>query len=343
MPDLETQGGGESLRETLEASFDSTSSEAETTVDTPAEPAESTETKAERARDEAGRFAKKQEEAALEKPTAEVQQAAVVPAATSPYKAPSSWKKEAAAVFDKIESGEPLTVQEMKILRDEALRREGDFHKGIESFKTHAEAGKAFEKVVTPYMETIRKFGVTPDVAVGELLKVDNLLRTAPPAVKAQKFMELARDYGIDLSQQFDPNVAELQARLYQMEEQQKQWQLQQQTQTHEALNSDIERFKAEAGHEHFEAVRDHMASLLQGGLAKDLQDAYDQAVYANPTTRASLLEQQRKEAEAQAQAQRARSAAVSVRGSSPASGASAPQVGSSIRDAVAAAFDAHS
>ncbi len=343
MPDLETQGGGDSLRETLEASFESATPEvAPEVVDTPAE---TSEAKAERARDEAGRFAKKAEEPVEAAPVApEVQQAVPpVPAAPSPYKAPSSWKKEAAAVFDKIESGEPLTVQEMKILRDEALRREGDFHKGIESFKTHAEAGKAFEKVVSPYMETIKKFGVSPDVAVGELLKVDNLLRTAPPAVKAQKFMELAKDYGIDLSQQFDPHVAELQARLYQMEQQQVQWQQQQAEVANQSVNTELERFAAEPGHEHFEAVRVHMGALLDSGLAQSLQDAYDQAVYANPTTRASLLEQQKKEAEAAARAQRASSAAVSVKGSSPASGASATPVGGSIRDAVAAAFDAHS
>ena len=92
----------------------------------------------------------------------------------------------------------------------------------------------------------------------------------------------------------------------------------------------------------HFEAVREDMAALLQAGRAKDLKDAYDMAVYANPQTRQALLEQQRQEALKQAQsaaiAARAKSAAVSVRGSSPASGsASAP---TSLRAALEAAFN---
>lgn len=342
MPDLETQGGGESLRETLEASFDSSAAaEVETPEVTEVAPAvESAETKAERARDEAGRFAKKQEEAAAAAPVADP----AAPVAAAPAsRAPSSWKKEAAAVFDKIESGQPVTAEEMKVLRDEALRREGDFHKGIEGFKTHAEAGKTFERTIAPYMENIKAAGVAPDVAIGELLKIENTLRNGPPAVKAQALRQLAQSYQIDLGQEFDPNVAELQNRLYQMEEQQRQWQQQQQQASSQAVNTDIERFAGEPGHEHFEAVRVHMGALLDSGLAKDLQDAYDQAVYANPTTRASLLEQQRKEAEASARVQRASSAAVSVRGSSPASGATAKTSSGSTRDDVLAAWDAHS
>jgi hypothetical protein len=52
------------------------------------------------------------------------------------------------------------------------------------------------------------------------------------------------------------------------------------------------------------------MSALLQAGQAKDLADAYEQAVYANPTTRAAVLQQQaaaqREEAAKKAQAARA-------------------------------------
>jgi hypothetical protein len=113
-----------------------------------------------------------------------------------------------------------------------------------------------------------------------------------------------------------------------------------QQQQQQETLNSEIQSFAKDAVH--FEAVREDMAALLQAGRAKDLKDAYDMAVYANPQTRQALLEQQRQEALKQAQkeaiAARAKSAAVSVRGSSPASGsASAP---TSLRAALEAAFN---
>jgi len=65
------------------------------------------------------------------------------------------------------------------------------------------------------------------------------------------------------------------------------------QQQHEQALNSEIAQFAAEPNHEHFETVKLHMASLLQGGQAKTLQDAYEQAIYANPTTRSTVLQQQ--------------------------------------------------
>ena len=70
------------------------------------------------------------------------------------------------------------------------------------------------------------------------------------------------------------------------------------------------------------------MAALLKDGLAKDLQDAYDQAVYARPDIRSTLLEQQLAEkeakrvADAKAKADAARKASGSVTGSP---GATAP------------------
>lgn len=280
---LDSSGGIESP-----TSMDSTIGDAWAEISKGMEPVQETVV-----RDASGKFAKKEETpAATPAPVAEVPAEVVaevpaeeIPAAPAPEakKAPSSWKKEAAEAFAAL----PPHVQ------DEVLRREGDIHKGIESYRTQAETGKRFESALAPYMQTIQQLGVTPEAAVSALMKADHTLRYAPPAVKAQEFQKLAQVYGIDLSQQFDPNVAALQNEVYQLRQQQEQWQHQQQTQVQQSLNSDIERFAAEPGREHFGAVRDHMAALLQGGQAKDLADAYDQAVYANPQTRAAVLAKQ--------------------------------------------------
>lgn len=206
-------------------------------------------------------------------------------------KAPSSWKKEAAEAFNTL----PPHVQ------DEVLRREGDFHKGIEGFKAAADTGRKFEQAIAPYMQTIQKLGVSPEIAVSALMKADHTLRYAPPAVKVAEIQRLAQIYGIDLGQQIDPNVTAMQTRIYELEQRDQQRELDQQTQTSASLNSEIDRFAAEPGHELFPKVRDHMASLLQGGQAKDLQEAYDQAVYANPQTRAEVLAKQQEEARKEA------------------------------------------
>jgi hypothetical protein len=54
------------------------------------------------------------------------------------------------------------------------------------------------------------------------------------------------------------------------------------------------------------------MSALLQAGTAKDLADAYEQAIYANPTTRALVLAEQQAKAkeEATQKAQAAKQAA---------------------------------
>jgi hypothetical protein len=127
---------------------------------------------------------------------------------------------------------------------------------------------------------------------------------------------------------------------LQKLQQEQESFQRSQQEREMQTLNSELSEFAKTA--EHFEAVRDDMAALLQAGRASDLKTAYDMAVYANPQTRQTLLEQQRNEALKQAQsvalANRAKSAAVSVKGSSPASGSGASPT--NLRAALEAAFN---
>jgi hypothetical protein len=326
------------LTEALESAFDTAQPEATQTapIEAPAESAAET-----RARDEAGRFARNEPVAPA--PAEPVQAPAPAVAEAPKTTFPSSWKKEVAPIWQKVDQGEPLTVDEIKLIQQEALRREGDFHKGIDGFKSNADKGRAYEQALAPFQETLKALNVDGVTAVTELMKADHILRHAPESVKVQKILELANVYGIDLQKQFSPDVARYEQELFQTREQLKQIESQRENESKHALNSDIETFASTPGHEHFEAVRAHMAALLQGGQAKDLSDAYEQAVYANPTTRAAMLQQQAAQVSAGAQAQRAKAAAVSIRGSSPASGASSAVETKSIKDAVSAAFDQHS
>jgi len=59
------------------------------------------------------------------------------------------------------------------------------------------------------------------------------------------------------------------------------------------------------------------MAGLLQAGLATDLNDAYEKAIYANPTVRAKVLAQQQEQAEAQRKAIAAQKAQAAKQASS--------------------------
>lgn len=107
-------------------------------------------------------------------------------------------------------------------------------------------------------------------------------------------------------------------------------------------LQSTIDAFRSDPKHPYFEDVKAHMGQLLKVGAAKDMQDAYDQAIWANPAIRTQLLAEQAEEAKRNnaAEAQKARLASrASLRGS-PIPGATSGQAsqGSSVLDDVRAA-----
>ena len=326
------------LRTALESAFEEKeTTQSETVVNTP-EPVTTDkplETSAEqRARDEAGRFAAKETapEVPLEEP--------------KPIKAPSSWKPAAQEAYVKAERGEALTPEEVRILTNEANRRESDFHRGVEEFKTHAQKAKAYEAAIAPYSQNLQAMGVDAPTAISALLKADHTLRYSDPATKHQYFQQLAREYGIDLGQvqaapQQDPQTQYLMQQLNELRQNQQQWHnsIQQQEQTR--ANEQLAQFE-KAGNAHFDAVRGDMADLLETGKAKTLQDAYDKAVWMNPDIRQSLIEQQRLDAQKnalhEAQTLRAKSAAVSVKGSSPSAGSSQTN-GSDLRSLIASQF----
>jgi hypothetical protein len=328
------------LRTALESAFEDKTdevSQTETVVNTP-EPVSQDkplETTAEqRARDEAGRFAAK-ESAPVTPPDEQ-----------KPIKAPSSWKPAAQEAYLKAERGEALTPEEVRILTNEANRRESDFHRGVEEFKTHAQKARAYEAVIAPYQQTFQSLGVDAPTAIGALLKADHTLRYSDPATKAQYFQQLAQQYGVNLDQiqnppQYDPQTQYLMQQLNELRQTQAQWHnsIQQQEQTR--ANQELEQF-ASAGNAHFDAVRNDMADLLETGKATSLQDAYEKAVWMNPDIRQSLIEQQRSEAQkkamAEAQALRAKTAAVSVKGSSPSAGGVQTN-GSDLRSLIASQF----
>ena len=117
---------------------------------------------------------------------------------------------------------------------------------------------------------------------------------------------------------QIDPTVAHLQGQLRQMQERQEMLLRAQNEQVQSAINSEIAAFRE--GKEHFEAVRNVMASLMESGRPKRCRKPMTWR--STPTRKRGQLrlESQRKEAERKAveqqHAQRARTAAASVKGS---------------------------
>lgn len=235
------------------------------------------------------------------------------------YKAPSTWKKDMQEKFNTL----PPDVQA------EINRRESDIHRGLEQYKSMAERGNSYERAITPFKDTIQKIGMTPEQAISGLMQTDHTLRHGSPAQKVAMLQTIIQTYGINPewfdqqnTQHANPEIGHLQNRLQQFESLQAQQQQVLQNQEVAKLNSDIAAFASK--NEHFEAVKYRMADLLQGGAAKTLQEAYDTAIWADPTTRATLLAKQQADARAKAaqkaaEAKKLSSANVRTRGVVPA------------------------
>ena len=162
--------------------------------------------------------------------------------------------------------------------------------------------GREFAEVVRPHMEVINSFGVTPQFAVRALLENDRILRSGTPEQKLDKALQLVRDYGIDLQALVqappqDPNVAALNAKIAQLEQRltaphHQQFAPLPPSAEESNIMAEIEAFRADPAHPHFDAVYQHMGKLLETGAAPDLESAYQAAVAMTPALRSTAVPQ---------------------------------------------------
>jgi len=300
----------------------------------------------ERARDEAGKFAKAEAVKSGEKATPKAE-AVAVSEAKAARKYPSAWKKDYEPVFRKLESN-----SEFQPILDEIERREGEYHRGLEPYKQSAQFAQSVRKTLEPYLPTFQQLNLQPEQAISALLSADHQLRNAPPEVRPALFMRLMQGYGIDPASlqnahQVNPELYQLQNELQQVKQQTNTFlsSLQKSYETEAA--SDVEKFKD--GKPFFDDVREEMGKLINAGLASDLQEAYDKAIYANPAIRGKVLAEQQAKADAerrqkeQHKVEQARSAGVQVKGAPTGSSNSAALKAKDRRAMLEEAWDRHS
>lgn len=213
----------------------------------------------------------------------------------------------------------------------------------------------ALHDVIEPRRAQFAIKGQTPQQAIDTLLTVWDALEKDPLGT----LQWLGQQYRIDPAKLFpapttaqpgpaqepaepeyvDPAVKSLrdafEARFRAQDERyqalQSQWltsQQQAEAQRRTSISAEVQAFRSDPAHPHYDIVEPDMARLIQAGAATDINDAYDKAVWMNPTLRDEMLsqqraeDQQRREREARERAEAARKAAGSVTGS-PAPGAS--------------------
>ena len=291
---------------------------------------ESTSAAIERARDEKGKFTKAQktDSAATDTATTTLQETAPeansVEAAEPPItttsgqpidlnRAPASWKPAAKAQW----AGLPEPI------RAEIYRRESDYMHGSKLLRDNADFGQTIRSTVEPYRMLIESEGGTPEKAISELLRTAALLRTGTQQQKLQALLATDRQFNIGLTQAIEQDViARMNGQQPQTPTQQATFQdprvdqiltnLQQQerarAQQDEATrNAATERFMTalgDDGHPRYPFVDNVLQDMLprvsqlrqtNPSLTHEqiLERAYDEAVWANPETRAVLISQQ--------------------------------------------------
>ena len=153
------------LRETL--------AEAITATETPVvetTPIESTETRQERVRDDAGKFANKSEE----KPVTEsiAHEAVEVPKSTRP----STWKKDYWEKFDTLDPD----------LQGYINQRESEYKTGVSTYRAEAEKAKQLNEAIAPFIPQLQQNNIEPTQWIRNLGNAHQTLALGSPAQKMQ-------------------------------------------------------------------------------------------------------------------------------------------------------------
>ena len=273
-----------------------------------------------------GRFlAKNSTEQAAEAPqvkeNADQTADAVVEQAKPAFDIPTSWSAEMKA---KLASLPPEHAEVIKY----AAQRDKEQGDAIARAGQQVKAFEPIGKVIEQFSHVFQKNGLQPHEGIARMMAVNEMLEANPEAA----VREIAKAYGVNLQGNAEqnaspdnPRIAELEARLAKAESHLTAQQRQRINDDNAALAREIADFAKDKPH--FEAVRKVMAGLMQSGAAESMKDAYEQAIYADPTIRQSLqadaqkaAEDKRKAEEAERLAKAKKAGAVNVKSSPSAS-----------------------
>lgn len=184
-------------------------------------------------------------------------------------KAPKGYSKEFAENFAKLP----------KEWREYLNAREEEIDKGFSKLRSQSEMDRHLEDVYAKRTGELQKYGIkTQDEWLKNLVRMDEMLSSRPlDAVKM-----LAEMYNINFSPAFNSASGNNQNRNNPLQEL--------------LIKKELDDYAAavdengEKQHPFFHEVIREMSDLLSGGLVKNIGEAYEQAVWFNPSTRSKML-----------------------------------------------------
>ena len=196
----------------------------------------------------------------------------------------------------------------------------------------HRQVAEVFHGAVAPYRAHLASKGVSPPQAIQARLAAEYQLSTGTPERKAQIISQLAKDYGVEVDALYEldsrepvsPEITQLQQRQAVLERhiqgeraRVQTEQAQATAQVRQSVETEVAAFAGEkdAGgsllRPHLKKVQDEMGRMIEQDPGLNLQDAYDNAVWADPKLRkANLAKRQTATAVRPAKANKPRRAA---------------------------------
>lgn len=207
-------------------------------------------------------------------------------------KAPSSWTPKVREEW--------ATLPES--VRTEILRREEDSIKGVQQMREQMAPYTQFAQTLDPFIKEAYAANTDPGHYIGNVMAAERRLRIGSPAERFNALVEIAEGYGIPLRKVINESVGqeivpelkpaippEIQKELDESRQFRQNFAQSREQEANSALQKEIDLFKKDK--EFFDDVVEDMAVLLQGGRAKDLQDAYDKAIRLHPEIEEILAE----------------------------------------------------
>jgi len=250
--------------------------------------------------------------------------------------APKHWPKEEQEIFNTWDAN----VQHQVMDRYKAM--EGDYTKKTQALAKYKKRNESLDEIYGPFRDDFQRAGMDEVAATRQLLAAHKYLREDPQ----QALKWLAQSYGVDLKavnddtaiedEYADPQMKAMQQQIAQLQGTITNQQQQAQNMQKQEVQAMIDNFQTAKDadgnlkHPHFDVVQNQMSGLISSGVAKDIASAYDMAVYANPETRAKVLDEQvkkttKQEVKAEAVQKAKKQQRVNVKGSGTPSNSAIP------------------
>jgi len=242
-------------------------------------------------------------------------------------------------------------------IQEAVLKRENDIARYVQQTSSQIKQYEAIKQQIDPVRAEMESFYGDVPTALKTLFSISDYATKSPyeymrwfaqqRGLDAQQIMNVFAGGAAPAAQQpaYNPQIAALSQEVMQLK-QYKQQEEQQRTAAEDAAAAKaINEFIANPENKYQEQVREDMAALLTAGLAQNLQDAYDQAIWRRPDLRQAMLTEQaaqaetKRKAEADKLAKQAKTASV-IATATKGGATGSPKVTQTVDEVLSATYD---